>query len=324
MASPLLLALEHMSTHYDLMKDPYVVDLLRKKQNGHDVSKLFEKLFLSKKTYCNDQLRMLLSKAKAMTEELGISAMEWYVCQCISQYEKTVHDPNLQVSDFSIDEKQYLLELLRTLSFTNDALMSSLSLAQLSLKVTTLIDLLVSEAHNSKEFTGLVFVEQRVWVAALAEILTLHPRTKDLFRVGTFVGTSQSNKRKANIATFAEPRNQKTTLDDFRAGTTNLILATSVLEEGIDISSCHLVICFERPKNLKSFVQRRGRARKQRSKYFIFIPETEGVRSTQSWEALEADMRAAYEDDLRKVKKEEEREEESEEGDRVFQVSSTG
>ena len=185
-----------------------------------------------------------------------------------------------------------------------------------------LVDVLVREAGLG--CTGIVFVEQRVWVAALAEILLIHPRIKDHFTVGTFVGTSQSSKRKTSIANLTEPKNQQDTLDKFRAGGTNLILATSVLEEGIDVSSCRLVICFERPKNLKSFVQRRGRARKQHSNYYIFLPELGDVRRPESWESLEEEMKKAYLDDLRKVKQAEETEKKEEPGERYFHVESTG
>ena len=224
----------------------------------------------------------------------------------------------------SSGEKHYLLEILERLPYLGIEPPRPLSLDHISQKVVALIKVLVAEIQRSPQFTGLVFVEQRVWVATLAEILTIHPSTKDLFRVGTYVGASNSSKRKVDIASFAEPKNQQTTLEDFRAGTTNLILATSVLEEGIDVSNCHLVICFERPKNLKSFVQRRGRARKQESKYFIFIPDTGIARSSESWQSLEMAMRAAYENDMREVERAELREQDNECAERFLEIPGTG
>jgi ERCC4-related helicase len=188
--------------------------------------------------------------------------------------------------------------------------------------VEALVNVLMMEA--GPDCTGIVFVEQRVWVTALAEIVSLHPSLRDKFTVGTFVGTSQSAKRKADVGELAEPKNQQGTLDRFRAGETNLIFATSVLEEGIDVSSCRLVICFERPKNLKSFVQRRGRARKQESRYYIFSPKQGNVRSPESWESLEEEMKQVYLDDLRRVKQEEEIENTDENGERSYRVESTG
>ncbi len=322
--SLLFLALEDAYSSYELRTDPYIVDLVNQRRNGFDVTTKLQKVFASGKTYCNEQLKMLVSKAKKMSEELGNSVMEWYLDQCMRKFMKMVRTSDEDLLDWSVNEKQHLLQLLQPLSQALPANSSSTILNSISPKVELLIETLVSEYARNSDFTGLVFVEQRVWVAALAEILIIHPRTKDIFQVGTYVGTSQSDKRKANVANLAEPNNQQTTLDDFRAGKVNLILATSVLEEGIDVSNCHLVICFERPRNLKSFVQRRGRARKQESKYFIFTPEAVDVRSSDSWEALENEMRKAYENDKREVEEAERKEMQSEFGERFLEIPSTG
>jgi ERCC4-related helicase len=324
--SGILFSLQHAVEHYDLSQDPWILELLKQQRQGYEVSKQLQKVYVSGKTYCKDQLRSLAVKAEAMSQELGPSPMEWYLYQCIAQFNKMVHMSDLQLFDWSANEKAHLLDILKALPLIDENIRNipPISVDRTSRKIGLLIDLLVSEAEDDPDFTCLVFVEQRVWVACIAEILTMHPQTKALLRVGTFVGTSQSTKRKANIATFAEPRNQQATLDNFRAGTLNLILATSVLEEGIDVSSCHLVVCFERPENLKSFVQRRGRARRQESKYIIFLPEAGSGRSPESWQSLEEEMKAAYLDDLRRVKLAEEQEQQNETGQRYLDVPSTG
>jgi ERCC4-related helicase len=322
--STLLNALNYTFAKYDFGKDPYVVELLRQQQEGYDTSRQFQKVMLGGKTYCNDQLKLLATKGEATSQELGWSAMEWYLRQCIARFEEMVHVSESQIFDCTNKEKQHLLKILTQLPLVDLTICHSVLPDRLSRKVEQLVEILVTEAKETPHFTGIIFIEQRVWVATLAEILAVHPQTKDLFHVGTFVGTSQSSKRKTNIAAFAEPRNQQATLDDFRAGKINLILATSVLEEGIDVSSCNVVICFERPKNLKSFVQRRGRARQQMSKYFIFIPEVNGGRPPVSWQSLEDEMRAAYMNDQRKVQFAEEREMDDENGERFFSVPETG
>ncbi|RMZ74207.1 dicer 2 [Pyrenophora seminiperda CCB06] len=321
--SELLLALQNAYHTYNLQTDPYVIALLDQHSNGYDVSRQLNKLWNSQKTYCYDQLKQLKNKAEAMAEELGTSVMECYLRQCISMFENmaTIFDRQL---DLSTNERQHLLSIFKGLPLEKHTSVPDGILDNLSQKVNILIDTLVVEADGNPNFTGLVFVEQRVWVASLAEILTCHPRTKHLLRIGTFVGTSHSSKRNSNISTLAEPKNQQTTLDDFRAGIINLVLATSVLEEGIDVSSCHLVICFEQPKNLKSFVQRRGRARQQHSRYLIFVSDTGGVQSSVSWQSLEAEMRIAYEDDDRKVRLAREKEQIDEDGERYFRIESTG
>ncbi|KAF2190815.1 P-loop containing nucleoside triphosphate hydrolase protein [Zopfia rhizophila CBS 207.26] len=323
--SHLLAPLQQAYDNYNLMKDPYVIDLFAKKCQGHEIySDELDNVFVSGETYCRKQLRSLVEKGKAMLDELGASAADWYLRQCIAQYEKLIRNSHhQQFTNWSDQEKQYLSSIFKALKLSEDLEFTPMSLDHISPKAQALIDLLGSESASG--FTGLVFVEQRVCVATLAELLSVHPQTGRLFNIGTFVGTSQSTKRKTNVADLAEPRNQQDTLDDFRTGKKNLILTTSVLEEGIDVSSCHIVICFEPPKNLKSFIQRRGRARKQKSKYIILIPEFDSKHpSPEHWNALEEEMKAAYLNNLREVKLAEERELIEEDALIYYEVPNTG
>ncbi|KAH8717036.1 dicer-like protein 2 [Phaeosphaeriaceae sp. PMI808] len=288
-ASPkgFLATLQNSLSEYKLAQDPYVLKLIKQHQQGHDIKKDWEKVFFTEMTTCKEQLKLLADRAEAMSDELGASPMEIHILKCIKQLEQSIRMSGSQLFDESLEMKKHQLMILTQLSYIPAALNHT------SRKVDLLVDVLVAEAKDNPDLACLVFIEQRIWVAALAEILTCHPRTKGLLRVGTFVGKSPA-KRKADIATLAEPKNQQATLGNFRTGIFNVVLATSVLEEGVDVSSCDLVICFERPKNIKSFVQRRGRARKQGSKYLIFIPESGGGRSPEMWQSLEAEMKAAY------------------------------
>jgi ERCC4-related helicase len=320
---PSFAALQLIYQEYDLKNDPYVLSLLERHRQGLDCTRTLEKVLSNRKTYCLEQLKRIVVKGNAMTQELGRSPTEWYLQQCIRTFQKIKQSLEPLALDWSLQERQHLSKIFQSLPGLDKEAQHKISLEALSSKVERLIDVLVSEA--SPGFTGLVFVEQRAWVAALSEILAIHPRTKDLFTVGTFVGTSNSAKRKPNIADLAEPRNQQDTLDDFRAGRINLILATSVLEEGIDVSSCHLVICFERPKNLKSFIQRRGRARMPKSKYIIFLPASDSnTHSPGVWESLEEQMKQEYLNDLREIEKARQRELEDEEGVLYYRVETTG
>ena len=48
-----------------------------------------------------------------------------------------------------------------------------------------------------------------------------------------------------------ERRKLKTTLANFKSGVTNLIVSTSVVEEGLDVRSCNMVIKFDFPMTFR-------------------------------------------------------------------------
>ncbi|XP_050365532.1 endoribonuclease Dicer homolog 3-like [Argentina anserina] len=68
-----------------------------------------------------------------------------------------------------------------------------------------------------------------------------------------------------------EPKLQKEILESFYTGKVNLLFATDVVEEGIHVQNCSYVIRFDLPKTVRSYVQSRGRARKNDSQFIIML-----------------------------------------------------
>ena len=50
-------------------------------------------------------------------------------------------------------------------------------------------------------------------------------------------------------------RKQEDLLRRFRSRELNLLVATSILEEGVDVPRCNLVVRFDMPGNFRSYIQ---------------------------------------------------------------------
>lgn len=162
-------------------------------------------------------------------------------------------------------------------------------------KALQLVQFLATDENVGR--STIVFVERRATVAVLHKLLGTHPSTKDIVRPGTFIGTSNSSNRSTSLGDWLETSQQGATLDSFRLRVQNLVIATTVLEEGIDISACSVVICFSKPANLKSFIQRRGRAREQASTLVLMLSAEDEMAESDAWEALEREMVETYQKD---------------------------
>ncbi|CAK1355419.1 unnamed protein product [Cercospora beticola] len=307
-------ALTNAARAYDIMNDPYVVEL--KEHIDGKAQERLEKVLMKRDTYCLRQLRALESRAVALQDQLGVDMAQWYVSACIQKFKAQPVETSILL-ELSDKERAHLLAItdaieqqIASFSIQGDIVLSD--------KASKLIATL--QQHADATVRCIVFVEQRVQVTALAELLRQMPAMRELYTVAAFVGTSTNTNRKLSLADLVALKDQENDLQAFREGRKNLMIATNVLEEGIDISACNLVICFDAPKNLVSFVQRRGRARKANSKYVLFVSEEENARGRKGWSALEAEMKARYMDDLRAVVIEDP----TTEPQRTYEVPSTG
>lgn len=269
--------------------------------------------------YCHDQIKGLYNRAVAIDTELGAAATEYYIRECIEKFQRGTEDGSFVIEGFEDDERRYLREKFSKVHIPNLGADPLVRNSVMTPKLRTLIEYLLGE--EAQGFSGLIFVRTRAEVAVLSHMLTLHvPK----FTISTFVGASSFSKRTKVITELAEVKNQRHTLDDLREGKNNIVVTTNALEEGIDVTACNVVICFDPPPNLKSFIQRRGRARKSTSKYVLMFEEGPRSRAILTWEELEAEMMRIYEDDMRALEEAKALEEQEEEGRRELFNETTG
>jgi len=101
----------------------------------------------------------------------------------------------------------------------------------------------------------IVFANYRDTIASLESSL----EDLDSVKAVRFVGQSARGGRRG-----LSPKDQVSVLDEFRNGGANVLLATSIGEEGLDIPSADLVIFYEPVSSEIRTIQRRGRTGRRR------------------------------------------------------------
>lgn len=274
-------------------------------------------------TELSDQVRRFCNKATHIHEELGPSAAAYFILRTAEVIRNKAE--LAKASAFHVQKKDELVCQLRH-TFDQEGINQApdvLSLRdQLSPKVERLIAFL--DRQEPQACSGLIFVQQRATVSMLCTIISSHPWTMSKFRCATFVGISSNAYRKLVLSELYDKEAQKNTVPDFRAGKKNLVIATDALEEGIDVAACNLVICFNTPASLKSYIQRRGRARMQASQYVIMVPKDSIQTKLNSWPDLEDALIKMYQDDDRARTRAAESENGHESVDEWLHVEATG
>lgn len=283
---------------YDFENDPYVLEL--KEQDDCAANRSLQKVIEKGKTDTTDQLKSLHNRAGHIHEQLGGCFADWYISTCVSRYLERRESGTSLIVDLEAKERRHLECILaRVASKLDSASVSLSSTHDASEKVKALLNVLSSNVKTG--LRSIIFVEQRAMVLALAHLLRCSELSSE-YQIGTFVGTSTFSARNSSLVDLSDARSQAQDLLDFRDGSKNLMIATNVLEEGIDIPGCSRVICFDLPKNLISFVQRRGRARQADSQYMLFVSRNDIQTDPSKWQELEGKMIEAYMNEQRATK----------------------
>ncbi|MHA2362969.1 MAG: ERCC4 domain-containing protein [Candidatus Hodarchaeales archaeon] len=82
-----------------------------------------------------------------------------------------------------------------------------------------------------------------------------------------FVGQASQKKGSSGMS----QKEQLTVLDEFKNGTLNILLSTSVGEEGLDVGQCDLVIFYDSVPSVVRSIQRTGRGRKKQSEVIRLV-----------------------------------------------------
>lgn len=158
------------------------------------------------------------------------------------------------------------------------------------------IKVLVEEEFSQNENTKIIIFSQfRETAATLAKRLSEIPRAKPAIFLG------QAKKKTSSGTSGLNQKEQKKIIQEFRDGEKNILCATSIAEEGLDIPEVSAVIFYEPIPSAIRKIQRAGRtARLSKGKLLIMI--TKDTRDVAYHYASAARERKMYKT-LEQVKK---------------------
>ncbi|KAF8074170.1 hypothetical protein FPV67DRAFT_791384 [Lyophyllum atratum] len=322
----------------NIENDPYVHSLrqqLSRATRGtaeyHRLDQKLSKVILKEDSFTHKGLKDFARTAGVICEDLGAWAADWYVWEVIEHAKRAANPFNNIITTWKNKEKEYLLGIIERIAVLPVSFYPDDVLEETSDKVRALIETLLSEKLDSEaeneSYSGLVFVQRRDTVLALAELLEHHPFTSGLFKFGRLLGTSDNAQRHSflDITRTMLKESHEDTLMDFKIGEKTVIISTAVAEEGIDIQACGSVIRWDPPQNMASWAQSRGRARRERSTYtMMFAQGGKDQLNVSKWQNLEREMIALYNDPSREVPEESDLATEEDDYELEFRVPSTG
>ncbi|KAK2047429.1 RNase3 domain-containing protein [Colletotrichum somersetense] len=299
----------------NILDDPYILHL--QSEGTERSQRALIAALESHDTYIQNQMTSFGRQANQIFNDLGPWAAEYYIWVVKSRFMAALRSQSIWLNTWKDSEKEYLAKVLDQVECQcpSDETMSQDVLSE---KVSVLIEQLL---QDKTDIMGIVFARERATVSVLCHLLASHKLLRARYRVGGMVGTSQFQARKRDIWDLSRSEDLQS-LHRFRTGKTNLLIATSVLEEGIDVPACNVVICFDNPPNLKSFIQRRGRARMKDSK-LLMLHDSSGS-AQREWAALEAQMKSQYEEQERELEHLREVEDTEESTEMSFMINQTG
>ncbi|XP_009462535.1 PREDICTED: probable ATP-dependent RNA helicase DDX58 [Nipponia nippon] len=150
---------------------------------------------------------------------------------------------------------------------------------------------ILDEAYRyNPETRTLLFAKTRALVTALKKWIEANPLFSHI-KPGVLMGRGRRDQKTGMTLPM-----QKGVLDAFKTNKdSRLLIATSVADEGIDISECNLVVLYEYFGNVTKMIQVRGRGRAKDSKCILVTSKTEVVENEKHNRHKEEMMNEAIE-----------------------------
>ncbi|XP_062861994.1 interferon-induced helicase C domain-containing protein 1 [Trichomycterus rosablanca] len=162
-------------------------------------------------------------------------------------------------------KKEHLQQLMKNPQYENNLL-------------GQLRTLILYEFTSRAEVRGIIFTRTRLSAIALSQWIQENPKFDEVgVKASYLIGGGDQSVVKPMTA--AE---QREVLNKFYNGKINLLVATTVAEEGLDIAACNVVLRYGLVTNEIAMIQARGRGRAEDSSYTVVAEAGSGVAERES------------------------------------------
>ncbi|TFG08828.1 MAG: DEAD/DEAH box helicase [Promethearchaeota archaeon] len=217
---------------------------------AHNDEEKFQ-MFNAKKLAAN---ALRLSHMSELIETQGINALNAYLKKNIEKIKKNTANKSLR--ELFVDK-----EFKRIIKLAQDVQ----SRGVVHPKLEKLKELLHAQLNNDELSRILVFCHFRDSVNNIVRFF----KNDEIIKAHKFVGQAHKGKDKG-----LTQKEQIKLLKEFKAGTYNTLIGTSVAEEGLDIAECDLVVFYDVVPSAIRSIQRRGRTgRKKEGKVYVLMAE---------------------------------------------------
>jgi ERCC4-related helicase len=145
-------------------------------------------------------------------------------------------------------------------------------------KLSSLTNKLIHERKkHGISFRCIIFVQQRISAYVLSCYINDHSACNEF---GLRAGYVASKNSRITPSLKVTPGEATKCIDDFRQGIINVIVATSVIEEGFDVPEANVVISYDHLKDTVELCQRFGRARQKTSSLSLMAERKDRPLST--------------------------------------------
>ncbi|XP_048517572.1 endoribonuclease Dicer isoform X2 [Dendroctonus ponderosae] len=138
---------------------------------------------------------------------------------------------------------------------------------------------------SNEELCCLIFTKRRFTAKVIFYILSsLSKNTKEYsyIRPNFIVGYNSNPYNDTRESLYTSKKNREV-LHSFDNKETTVLCSSNVLEEGVDISTCSLVIKFDAPEEYRSYIQSKGRARHPSSLYYMMVDSADMLKFKEKY-----------------------------------------